>query len=163
MLDLQALEAVLAPRFAQGESQNAVARSLGLESSALSRWRNGGNALYAQVAMVAERLNLPVAQLWRGEVPRKYATGVKHGTTGSPPIAAALDAAYARGLAVAEFRAIAEAAHDIERRARRAAEQMERPSGTILSGPVEGEVAEHQALQPARATPRRRKPAGKPR
>lgn len=159
MLDLKALNALLDPMFAEGASQNAVAKSLGLESSALSRWRNGGAASYAQVAGVAERLGVPVAKLWRGEVPRKYATGVAHGTTQQPPIAAAIDAAYARGFAAAEFQAIAEAAHEIERRARRAADRMQRPAGATLPVPLlEGETAEHLAGQPEPARPRRRKP-----
>lgn len=160
MLDLKALESLLDPMFAEGASQNAVAKSLGLESSALSRWRNGGAASYAQVAGVAERLGVPVATLWKGEVPRKYATGVAHGTTAQAPVAAAIDAAYARGYAAAEFSAIAEAAQDIARRARVAAERMQRPAATPSGVPVEGEAAEHQAGQRRPARPRRKTPTG---
>lgn len=161
MLDRQALESLLAPMVAAGQSQNAMARSLGLESSALSRWRTGGNASYPQVAAVAERLGVPVSRLWRGSVPRKYAAApnVLRGTPGGP-VAAAIDAAYARGYAAAEFSAIAAAAKDIMHRATIAAQRM--AAATPPAGDaVPGEAAESQALTTASAGRSRRAPSGR--
>lgn len=55
-------------------SQNEVARKIGIEPSALSRWLQGGGASYPLVAQVAEALGVPVSQLWNGKVPRRWAT-----------------------------------------------------------------------------------------
>lgn len=164
MLDRDALEALIAPMIAAGQSQNEIARSLGLEKSALSRWRQTGGAGFAQVAVVAERLNVPVTQLWRGAVPKKYAYPVR-AAKGAPalksPIAMALDTAYVRGYAAGQFRELASAAEDIARRAHIAADRMAtmtQPDATPSGALVEGEAAEHLAGQPVPARPRRRKP-----
>lgn len=62
-------------------SQNEVARRLGIEPSALSRWLQGGNASYPLVVQVAESLGVPPERLWKGQVPRRYAASpVPRGT-----------------------------------------------------------------------------------
>jgi transcriptional regulator with XRE-family HTH domain len=68
------------------KSQNAVARDLGIEPSALSRWLAGGGASYPQVARVARILGVEPSSLWGGKVPRRYAKAypdsVSRGTAG---------------------------------------------------------------------------------
>lgn len=137
-LRLAQLRQLLHTRFPD-HSQAEVARTVGIEPSALSRWLAGGNASFPQVAAVAAALRVPYTLLWNGPVPRRYADAAPADPALTlPPLAVVAE----RQWAVRELTALATLAREIADRAEGAAARVGGVSPPAAGAPLPGEQAE---------------------